>query len=409
MPTTQHTDPRLTRRGVIAAAAAGAGALGLAACAGGSADPSQNGSAKGSSTPTGTESPTVTVTSAHGTDAVLPDDTLTVTVANGSAVSVKATGPDGVAFTGTLDDTTWKPDRAFWPGTEYTVSVDVMTLQNQETTLTQKITTASVETLVYEPVYSQSDLGVAMPVYVQFSDTIDLPEHRAAIEKQASVTVTPEQPGSWGWVEDRILMWRPKDYWAPGTTVDVHLAFAGVKVGDQQYLADDTNYSISIAGTKVELVCDLGSQHMDVYQDGSLLRTCPVSTGKVGHETYSGTKVIMQKYDTFTMDSSTYGVPADSAEGYKTEVPNCQRITWSGEFLHSASWSVGSQGVAPTSHGCTNLSPDDAEWLLGVTHIGDPVVFNGTTPGGAYLAFQPGDGIGCWTYDWDGWQKQSAL
>lgn len=406
MPTTQHTDPRLTRRGLIAAAAAGAGAIGLAACASDST-PGGSGSSSGANA-TSTASPSITITSAHGTDAVLPDDSLTINATNGTVVSVKATGPDGAVYTGQLNDTTWKPDRTFWPESEYTVSVDVMNLRNEETTLTEKITTASVNTLVYEPVYTGDGLGVAMPVYVQFSDTIDDAAHRAAIEKQASVTTSPEQTGSWGWVEDRILMWRPKDYWTPGTTVNVKLAFAGVKVGDQQYLADDTEYTMTIAGQKVEMVCDLGTQHMDVYQDGTLLRTCPVSTGKVGHETYSGTKVIMQKYDTFTMDSSTYGVPSDSADGYKTEVPNCQRITWSGEFLHSASWSVGSQGVTPTSHGCTNLSPDDAAWLMTVSHIGDPVVFNGTTPGGTYLAFEPSDGIGCWAYDWNGWKKQSA-
>ena len=408
MPTIEHIDPRLTRRGVIAAAAASAGAIGLAACASDPDNPSNDRSGATSS-PTSTESPSVTITSAHGTDAVLPDDTLTVTVTNGTAISVKATGPDGDAYTGSLDGDTWTPDRTFWPETEYTVSVQVMNLQNQETTLTQQITTAYVDTLVYEPVYAYDDLGVAMPVYIQFSDTIDEAEHRAAIEKQARVTVTPEQPGSWGWVENRILMWRPKEYWTPGTTVDVHLAFAGVKVSDWQYLADDTDYSISIAGSKVELVCDLQTQQMEVYQDGSLLRTCPVSTGKIGHETYTGTKVIMQKYDTFTMDSSTYGVPAESADGYKLEVPNCQRITWSGEFLHSASWSVGSQGVTATSHGCTNLSPDDAAWLMTVTHIGDPVVYNGTTAGSTQLAFEPGDGIGCWTFDWQSWQKQSAV
>lgn len=404
MPTTQHTDPRLTRRGVIAAAAAGAGAIGLSSCAA-----SPDGASGGSAGAGGTTSPTVTVTSAHGTDAVLPDDALTINVINGTPVAVKVTDSDGAVYTGQLDGTTWKGDRAFWPETQYTVAVDVTDSRNQTVTLTQSITTAYVDTLVYEPVYAQDDLGVAMPVYIQFSDTVDQAEHRAAIEKQASVTVTPEQTGSWGWVENRILMWRPQEYWTPGTTVDIHLAFAGVKVGDSQYLADDTDYSISIAGTRVEMICDLGTQHMDVYQDGSLLRTCPVSTGKVGHETYSGTKVIMQKYDTFTMDSSTYGVPADSSEGYKTEVPNCQRVTWSGEFLHAASWSVASQGVTPTSHGCTNLSPDDAAWLMTITHIGDPVVFNGTTPGGSYLAFQPGDGVGCWTYDWDSWQQQSAL
>ena len=39
------------------------------------------------------------------------------------------------------------------------------------------------------------------------------------------------------------------------------------------------------------------------------------------------------------------------------------RVTYSGEFIHAAPWSVGSQGVANVSHGCTGLSTADAAWL----------------------------------------------
>ncbi len=36
------------------------------------------------------------------------------------------------------------------------------------------------------------------------------------------------------------------------------------------------------------------------------------------------------------------------------------RLTYSGEFIHAAPWSVGSQGSANVSHGCTGMSTANA-------------------------------------------------
>src|SRR3546814_4973900 len=36
------------------------------------------------------------------------------------------------------------------------------------------------------------------------------------------------------------------------------------------------------------------------------------------------------------------------------------RLTYSGEFIHAAPWSVGSQGSANVSHGCTGMSTENA-------------------------------------------------
>jgi lipoprotein-anchoring transpeptidase ErfK/SrfK len=34
---------------------------------------------------------------------------------------------------------------------------------------------------------------------------------------------------------------------------------------------------------------------------------------------------------------------------------------------------VDSQGNANVSHGCINLSPDNAAWYYNIVHVGDPV------------------------------------
>ncbi len=50
------------------------------------------------------------------------------------------------------------------------------------------------------------------------------------------------------------------------------------------------------------------------------------------------------------------------------------RVTWGGVYVHSAPWSVGSQGYANVSHGCINLSPDNAAWYFDTVSIGDPII-----------------------------------
>ncbi len=50
------------------------------------------------------------------------------------------------------------------------------------------------------------------------------------------------------------------------------------------------------------------------------------------------------------MDSSTYGVAADSPQGYRTPVDWATRMSYSGIFFHSAPWSLGGiRGGSATS------------------------------------------------------------
>ena len=42
--------------------------------------------------------------------------------------------------------------------------------------------------------------------------------------------------------------------------------------------------------------------------------------------------------------------------------------------MHGAPWSVGSQGNSNVSHGCINLSPDNAAWYYDTVSVGDPII-----------------------------------
>jgi hypothetical protein len=106
----------------------------------------------------------------------------------------------------------------------------------------------------------------------------------------------------------------------------------------------------------------------------------------------------MEKFDQTVFDTT------GSADPYVVTVQDAQRLSWGGEYIHSAPWSVGEQGVVNVSHGCTNVSPENADWLMQVTHLGNKVEFKGTE---AQLA--PGNGWTAWNTSWDDCIKGSAL
>jgi lipoprotein-anchoring transpeptidase ErfK/SrfK len=107
-----------------------------------------------------------------------------------------------------------------------------------------------------------------------------------------------------------------------------------------------------------------------------VVQTFPMSMGMAAghHQTPNGTYYVLEKMPSVVMDSSTYGVPVNSSWGYKVTVDLAVRIDNSGNFVHSAPWSVGDQGKRDVSHGCINLGPSNAKWFFDNFGSGDPVV-----------------------------------
>ena len=128
------------------------------------------------------------------------------------------------------------------------------------------------------------------------------------------------------------------------------------------------------------------------------------SMGKAGDETDNGIYLVSDKHDHIIMDSSTYGVPVNSSNGYRTPVDYATRMSYSGIFFHSAPWSVWAQGNTNTSHGCLNLSPENALWVMENTLRGDPVIVKNTTGG----TLSGTDGLGDWNIPWETWKAGNA-
>jgi hypothetical protein len=106
------------------------------------------------------------------------------------------------------------------------------------------------------------------------------------------------------------------------------------------------------------------------------------------------------------MRGTTIGISSNSSDGYDLNVYWAARVTWSGEYVHAAPWSVGSQGSANVSHGCTGMSNAYARWFFNTVREGDIVkVVNSN--GKQMEPF--GNGFGDWNVDWSKWRKGSAL
>jgi len=190
---------------------------------------------------------------------------------------------------------------------------------------------------------------------------------------------------------------RPESYWQAGTKLSVRLAVGGLPLGGGAYGAKDVTVRATI-GDKVVMVTDNATHTLTVTRGDQVVRTIPVSLGKPGKPSSSGAMVIMEKHqqDVF--------VGTDPADPYRIPVSWVQRLTISGQYLHAAPWSVGNQGKRNVSHGCTNMSTDNAKWLYGITHIGDPVTVKGTQ---VHVAW--GNGWTDWDRPWDEYRKLSAL
>lgn len=378
--------PARSRTAVLPTIGLAASLLCLTACtaATGGTDPSGLGGSP-ADMPTGSAAPAVApvrlMTSprprARGVRLETP---VRVAAVGGSLRSVRVASSEGpLAGKFAADHATWRSTGRLQPGIRYTVrSVaedaagkvqrSASTFQTVDLPLTQQ-TYPSLAPLAGETV------GVGMPVVVSF----DIPvTDRASIERHMKVTSTPAQRGSWHWLSDSLVHWRPDRYWQPGSEVTVDLDIDSVPAGNGVYGQLSRQVTFHVGDAHIYRV-NARTHQMQVFSNGQLLRTLPITTGKPGFTTRSGIKVIMEKYRTKRMNSETVGIANNSAEGYDIDdVEYAMRVTNSGEFIHAAPWSVGSQGRANVSHGCTGLSTELAGWLYAMTVRGDVVEYTGT-------------------------------
>jgi len=313
----------------------------------------------------------------------------------------------GDPLAGDLDKagTTWTAENFLEPGTRYVVTAaatDPEGLVKKE-----RIAFSTDDLTLAEQTYPSiipldgEVVGVGMPVIV----TCDIPlAKRAEFERHMHVRSTPQQPGSWHWISDQEVHWRPKHYWRSGTKVDVDLQINSLAAGNGVYGQMDRSMSFTV-GRSVVIKQNIAAHSMKVYVDGDVARTIPITAGKNGFETRSGVKLISEKFEEKRMDAATVGIDSNDPEYYNIpDVQYAQRVTNTGEFIHAAPWSVDAQGSYNVSHGCVGISVENAKWLFGITQRGTPVEVKGTDRG-----LEPGNGWTDWNQSFKEYRQASAL
>ena len=241
-----------------------------------------------------------------------------------------------------------------------------------------------------------------MPAIIRF----DVPvTNKASIEKHLHVTSVPAQPGAFHWISDQEVHWRPEQYWQSGTKVTVNADIDSVPAGNGVYGQKSRTSTFTVGRSMISKV-DTRTDQMKVFRDGKLVRTIPITTGQQPEfTTRSGVKVIVEKARRHDMNSETIGIDPNSADGYDLDdVEYAMRVTYSGEFVHAAPWSVGSQGRSNVSHGCTGMSTANAGWLYGISKPGDVVSYTGTN-----RSMELSNGYGDWNETFAQYKLGSAL
>ncbi|HEV2782773.1 MAG TPA: Ig-like domain-containing protein [Actinophytocola sp.] len=332
---------------------------------------------------------------------VAPGEPVRVTATGGRLTEVVVTNQDGKPVGGQLaaDGTSWQSTEPLGYGKSYTATATGQGADGKTAAATASFSTVTPRrqtNLSISPLDGQT-VGVGLPLAFYFDTAI---ADKAAAERAIKITTTPAVEGAFYWFDDRQVQWRPEDYWKPGTKITVNAAVYGKDLGNGVYGREDRAANITV-GDSVIIHADGQTHQATVAINGVVARTIPISMGKRGYETPQGTFVVMSEHTNYIMDSSTYGVPVDSPQGYRTKVAVATRLSNSGIFYHSAPWSVRQQGNSNVSHGCINMSTENSRWLQEVSNRGD--IFIVSNSGGQRL--EPTDGIGVWQIPWAEWRK----
>jgi lipoprotein-anchoring transpeptidase ErfK/SrfK len=396
------TSSRPTRRArrLAAVALTAAAALLATACQASTPVASKLNSSAVSARPAPTVPKYLQISPASGSKNASPSDGVTVTGVHGgkiSAVAVKSSGTSPVAGTLSANGASWHSTYALPTGQSYTVTATGTDGAGHPVTATSKFSTLTPSAAFHAEIFegAGATYGVGMPIMLTFDHPIT---NKAAVERALTLTTSKPVVGAWYWDGSEQLDFRPRDYWPADTTVSFSSHLDGVEGAQGVYGIHDLSQTFNI-GQSVIAVANTSSFHTQIYVDGKLKYTWPISTGKTVTPTPNGTYLTVEKANPVRMIGGKKGTP-----DYYNELVNwAVRFTYSGDYYHSAPWSVVNQGETNVSHGCVNLAPEDAQAFYNLAVPGDPVTITSSSKAGKW-----DDGWTQWFWSWSQYLAGSA-
>jgi lipoprotein-anchoring transpeptidase ErfK/SrfK len=395
--TRQVREAQRARRFAFAALAAATGLL-TAACSSSPVATRLNASAVAGE-PAKAVAKYLKIAPAPGSAAADPANGIKISAQDGGKITGVTVRTSGDPVTGTLNSsgTTWHSTWALNTGQSYTVTATGTDNEGHPVSETSTFRTLSpartFQTEIYEG--SRDTYGVGMPIMLIFDQPIT---DKAAVERSLQLTTSKPVIGAWSWDGDEHLDFRPRDYWPANTTVSFDGHLDGVDGGGGMFATADLTQTFSI-GQSVIAVASTTTHRTQVYVGGKLTYDWPISTGRATMPTPNGTYLTVQKGNPVRMIGGAKGTP-----GYYDELVNyAVRFTFSGDYYHSAPWSVVDQGYSNVSHGCVNLPPADAETYYNMAVPGDPITVVDSPKGGDW-----DDGWTEWFLNWNQYLQGSA-
>ena len=327
-----------------------------------------------------------------------PNRGITVRAVRGRISRVIArTGGDRVSGRFSAGRTVWRSTWALGVSRRYKVTATAAGTSGGRVTRTSSFRTFRPKKTFSARVvegYGQT-YGVGMPIILYFDRPIS---NRKAVERALQVRTSRHVTGSWFW-DDQCgtapvcLYFRTHRYWRPHTRVSLTAHLDGVEAAPGVYGHHTLTQRFKI-GSRLTTLVNTAGHYMDVYRAGKHFAHWPISSGRPGDDTPNGSYLTIEKSNPAEM----------KGPGYDIQVPWSVRVTWNGDYLHAAPWSVGSQGFANVSHGCVNMPPAAAETYYKMAVPGDPVKIIGSSRAGTW-----DNGWTMWFMHWKRWLRGSAL
>jgi len=339
-----------------------------------------------------------------GATGVNPTAPIAVRVSDGTFADVALHDAEGAAVEGALSDdrTRWTASQPLRYGETYTWSGTATGENGTAVPLDAAFTTVEPQPVV-RGVINIGDgrtVGVAAPIEIQFDRHVD---DRAAVERTLKVETSTPVEGAWGWLPDENggsrIHYRTKEYWPAHTDVTVTAKLFGVDYGGGAFGKSDLSSSFTVGRSQI-VKADAGSHRLVVVRDGKKVADYPASYGLAtdpDRNTRSGIHVVTEKFTDKRMVSEQFDY--DLVEKWAVRMSN------NGEFIHANPDTTGVQGSSNVTHGCINLSTDNAKAYYDTAIYGDPVEVSGTP---VKLSARDGD-LWDWTLSWDQWTALSAV
>lgn len=331
--------------------------------------------------------------------AVAPSATIGLALKHAHLVRVVVSTSGGVDLAGRVSSLGWQADQPMPWDTTITMTVTARGGSPRKTIAQSATWTTAVQPLPTESIgltISPSDgeqVGMGAAWVIQFSKPIPAADQQAVLQHLTTQESLPD-PVGWHWWSPTEVDGRPQQFWPMSEQASLTVNLDGLVINGYRLVGTTATGHFTVVNQHLTKVSAVTHQEQ-IYNGTQLINTFPVSLGRPGFPTISGTLVVLSKTPVVFMNSATIGYPGLYAQNVYEDVA----ISTDGYYMHSANWDIYDHGVANVSHGCVEQNPNDATWFYNWSVPGDVVEITGTT-----LQASEADGEGDWNIPWSAFQ-----